>query len=228
MSARLLLAALASGLVACGARAPAAANPLCPPSEMSLAGSAPFTSTAAVFDSSTTLGDFRVAYDLPAGTAFMRQCCLLATTSVRASDTFDISGVPAGTPVALVVECTVEGAVFTAGCGGTGCSGTFGARLTHGTDADERIHSVHLFNGRADFTDVLRLPITIVAGQPERIDVTLYGHRNPGGSHGSEGSSRIRFTGLDPTLTVVSCQGYAAAPVPVRAATWGRLKVAYR
>ena len=226
----LALAALVASLpLALGGRS-AAADPSCPPSEMSFGGSTPFTTTVGVFDTSGTIGygDFHVAYDLPAGTAFMHQFYLRDITYVRASDAFDLMGVPPGTRVDLTVECTVTGAVYTPKCAASGCWGIFGDRLSSGPYADERKHSINLFDGRREFTDVLQIPLSIVAGSPERIDVTLYGYNLGGGNHGVEGTSQLRFITADPAVTVVSCQGYAMAPVPVRPTTWGRLKAIYR
>ena len=237
MTARLfalVLAALVASLPLAVGDHSAAADPSCPPSEMSLAGSAPFTTTAAVFDSSGAIdshGDFHVAYDLPAGTAFMHEFHGYGahpTTYVRASDAFDVVGVPPGTRVDLTVECTVTGAVYTPGCAGAGCWGILEDRLSSASYADERRHVIGLFGGRREFTDVLQIPLSIVAGSPERIHVTLIGYNGPGGNHGVEGTSQPRFLPADPAVTVVSCQGYASAPVPVRPTSWGRLKVSYR
>jgi len=227
----LVLAALAASLPLAVGDHSAAADPYCPPSEMSVPGSAPFTTTAAVFDSSGTLGmygNFHVAYDLPAGTAFLHQYGTFPTTSLRASDAFDLAGVPPGTRVDVTVECTVTGAVYTSGCAATGCYGVFGDRLSSGAYADEREHRISLFVGRREFTDVLRLSLSMVASWPVRIDVTLYGNNSLVGNHGSEGTSQLRFIAADPAVRVVSCQGYGAAPVPVRGTTWGHLKVSYR
>jgi hypothetical protein len=44
----------------------------------------------------------------------------LLHTFVDASDAYDVSGVPPGTPVALTATLSVDGAISTTGCGGSG------------------------------------------------------------------------------------------------------------
>lgn len=220
--------ALLATLAAVASTASARSVP-CPNSEATLVGTTVYP-VAATFDSSATTlaGAGHAAYRLPDGTLSMSQCCALATTSVLAVDAFDASGVAPGTPVAVTVELTVDGSVSTLGCGGSGCSGMYGARILHGTDSTEVIHSEAMFSGSRAFHDVLTLPVTIVAGRPEVIRFLLFGHRNPGGSHASEGTGTYRFPGLPAGVTVTSCQGYPSPSVPARPTSWGRIKLTYR
>jgi hypothetical protein len=96
-----------------------------------------------------------VAYDLRAGTTRMEQCGFLGFTSVRASEAYDVIGVPMGTPVQVTAEYEVNSAVYVNGqCGGSGCCGRVVLRLQQGTAFDERSYSPTLFIGRADFHDV--------------------------------------------------------------------------
>jgi len=208
---------------------PAVAQVACPADSMDLGGYGLFTSDAARFDSSLTyFGTFRVAYDLPAGTVDFSQCCRFFTTYVQATDVYDVSGVPPGTTVSLVVQLTVDGSVSTTLCGGSGCSGTYGAVLTHGSSTDYVTHSPTVYSGSVAFHDVLQLPVMIVAGQPEPITFRLSGQRSPGGSHASEAHGVIGFTGLPPGVGITSCQGYAGTVTPARHTSWGRLKTLYR
>jgi len=208
----------------------ARANPECPQSVMRLNSTSTFTSTEPVFDSLlvTPFGSFRTTYDLLQGTVHMDQCCSLNGAEVTASDLFDLSGVPPGTVVSGTVEFTVDGAVSTTACGGTGCSGSYGAVLRHGDVTDSRSYSIHLFNGREEHHDVLVIPLTLTAGQPERVDFNLWGHRNVGGSHASEATGVYRFRGFGSGVRVVSCQGAGAQVTPVRRPSWGALKAIYR
>lgn len=204
----------------------------CPESDYRLNGSAIVSSADPAADTTWAppgyVGSFRAAWNLPLGTVEMYHCCSLLDTHVWARDAFDVRGVPAGTPVVLTAEFVVDGAVFTDGCGGTGCGGVVGAGLRRGADSTVVEHPTHLFSGRADYHDVLQLPLTIVAGSPETIEYQIWGHRTPGGNHGAEGTGLIRFQGLPPGAVVVSCKGYGQSPTPVRPTTWGRLKSVYR
>jgi len=221
---RTLPVALAALLLAGSALAAPPFGP-CPANEMAFDGGVPFTRTSAVFDTSD--GSNHVAYDLVAGTVFMHQCCFLLTTFVDAFDDYDLVGVAPGTPVPLTVTLTIDGYVKSEGCGGSGCAGMYAVRVRHGATADSIVHSTQTFT-QVNFHDVLTLPVTIVAGTPERIDYQAWGHRNPGGFHSSEANVLVTFAGVPPGAFVVSCQGYGGIVTPTRAATWGRVKVLYR
>lgn len=227
-----LLGAIASGLVALALVPGAVLAQSCPATVFRLNSGATASSTAPVAD--TTLGSpgafdsFRVAWDLRAGSVLMYQCCTMPGASVRAIDAYDLAGVAPGTPIALTAEFVTDGAVFTAGCGGSGCGGVFGAGLRHGGDSTAVLHQVGLFNGRTEFHDVLQLPVTIAAGHPETIQFLLWGQRTPGGSHGAEGRGQVRFAGLPPGVSVVSCKGYGFGPTSVRSTSWGALKIIHR
>jgi hypothetical protein len=75
---------------------------------------------------------------------------------------------------------------------------------------------------------VVQLPFTIVAGQPETLEFEFWARRSPGGSHGTIATGTIRFTGLSPGQSVISCQGFGGQPTPVRRTSWGTLKLIYR
>jgi len=217
----------ALAVLACAAAAsPARAD--CPESDVGLRGVQIVTSAPTYDSTYVYFGTFQAAFDLPAGTLSMYQCCTLLHTWVDTRDAFDVTGVPPGTPVTLTAQLTVDCFVSTTGCGGSGCSGTVIDSLEHGADVDSQVHAVHLFIGREDFHDVLSIPVTIVAGTPEVIRCKIEGYRNPGGSHDSGGSGSIQFVGLPPGVSVISCQGYSSQPTPARKRTWGSLKVTYR
>ena len=222
---RLVFTLVAVCLGTCPGRS-SAAGADCPANQMSFGGSIYFSSSAAVVDTTALLG--HIAYDLVQGFVSMQQCCSLGGVHLDAFDDYDIIGVPNGTPVSLTAVLTVDGAVYTAGCGGTGCGGYYVARLIHGTEVAEAQHSDHLFQGRIEHHDVLSIPLTIIAGQPERLEFKLDGARSPGGSHGSEARGVLSFTGLPAGASVVSCQGFGVGPTPARRSSWGRLKSIYR
>ena len=206
-----------------------AASPFdpCPVNAIGLP-SGSFSVAAAAYDTTTTDGLNHVAYDLVSGTMLMHQCCTLTGAYFDVFDDYDVTGVPAGTPVTVTAALVVDGAVWTDGCGGTGCGGQYGAWLRHAAEGDSVFHSDHLFSGRTEHHDVLQIPVTIIAGTPERIRCTALGRRTPGGNHGSEAACGLTFAGLPPGAAIVSCQGYSGGPTPARSSSWGRVKVLYR
>jgi len=231
MAPRLHALRLAPWLAAAALAGAAPANATCPASSFVLNTSGPFTTTAPTLDSTSTPypgGAFHAAYDLPLGTVSMSQCCSLAGASVDAFDAYDVSGVPSGTPVSFTANFTVDGRVWTDGCGGSGCGGYVGIHVGSGSAFADTTYSIGLFSGSQSFHDVRRLPITMVAGTPVVIDFRLRGARSPGGSHGSSGDGVISFSDLPPGAGIRSCQGYAGAPTPARPMSWGALKTIYR
>lgn len=216
----------------CVAIASAHAADPCPSNEMSITSHPPFTSTAAVYDSSEFYDDvagYRVAYDHPAGTVGIHHCCGLGLTYVTARDRYDVVGVPPGTPVVVVAELDVEGAIISRGCSASGCWGTLGFRLASGASVRESYLTRNLFaEGREPVEGSLMLPVTIVAGQPVTIERQLWARKAAGGNHGAEGIGRLRFAGLPEGVRVVSCQGFGDQSVPTLRRSWGGLKSAYR
>lgn len=198
----------------------------CPASLVTMGGTLSSISTATVFDTTTGLGEAR--WDMGAGSVYMRSYGSLSGVVVDAFDDYDVTGVAPGTPVTVFARLTVDGAIWTAGCGGSGCSGMYQVTFFHGTDSLVVLHSDHMFTGRTDHHDEVLLPLTITAGQPERLEIRAFGRRNPGGAHQSEATCRLTFTGLDEGVGVASCKGFAGTVVPARVSTWGSLKATYR
>ena len=197
----------------------------CPVSNVGLHGLLVVLADAA-FDS--TDGGCSARWDLPNGTVQMSQPGFLNATWAEGVDTFDVTGVPMGTPVALTAQLVVDGSVFTLGCGGTGCTGSLSMRLMSGALVDETSYNLHMFSGSQAVHDVRNLPLTIVAGTPVQIRYQVSGRRGAGGSHGSEGIGRLSFLGAPDGATVVSCQGYSSTAVPARRTSWGAIKTIYR
>lgn len=216
----LALVVLALAAARTGAAAP------CPPSTVTLGVGVSSISTAAVFDTVGMQGECR--WNVPEGVVYLYSAGWLGGPYVDAYDDYDVTGVAIGTPVNLTAELTVDGAVWTAGCGGSGCGGFYSVDFLHGADSLGVLHSDHLFTGRLDHHDVLELPLTITAGQPERLHVRAHGARSPGGAHESEANCVLRFRGLPEGVDVVSCKGFPGMAVPTQPASWGRLKSLYR
>jgi hypothetical protein len=205
---------------------PAGAVVPCPASTIASGPALYLSSSAPVADAAGSAGSGR--WDMPAGLVHMYSTGTLTGIAVDVVDDFDVTGVPSGTPVPLVAELTVDGAVWTDGCGGSGCGGSYSVKLYHGADSLEVLHSDHLFTGRLDHHDVIALPLTIVAGQPERLRIRAYGRRSPGGAHESEANSVLRFTGAPAGVLATSCKGYNPAATPALRRTWGAVKQIYR
>lgn len=216
------LAAIAALALAAGA---ALGDP-CPPSGVRLYTGPVTWNTQAVFDTSDFSGSG--GWDMPAGYVHMYSTGTLAGVVVDMYDDFDVTGVAPGTPVTVQARLSVDGAVWTTGCGGSGCGGMYEVAFWHGTDSLRVLHSDHLFSGRTDHHDELVLPVTITAGTPERLRVYAHGQRTPGGAHQSEAHCRLTFVVQDAAIGVVSCKTYSLAPVPTRPTSWGRLKSLYR
>jgi len=215
-------------LLAAAALAPAAAHAAapCPPSTFSVYGTPTSLNGDAVFDTTTFAGSG--GWDMPAGRVHMYSTGTLGGVTTAVLDDFDVTGVPPGTVVDVLATLTVDGAVWTDGCGGSGCAGWYEVWFRHGSDSLSVKHAVSLFTGRADFHDVIQLLVRITAGQPERLSIRAHGQRSPGGAHPSEATSVLSFSGLAEGVGIVSCKGFAGNAVPVRTNSWGRLKSLYR
>ena len=229
--ALLCLALVTSAWTAAGPP-PAAAAP-CPLSEIQFNLGPVVTSGLAAFDTSLS-ADERLAFDLVAGTLLLRhpnfELVGNSSTHVRASDAFDVVGVTPGTPVSLVAEFSVDGAVWTPACGGSGCWGNLFISIAQGGVSATQYAQVNIFTGQPPRPVhlVARLPVELVAGQPVVLDFLIAGSESAGGNHFVIGGGAYRFVEAPPGVVVVSCQGYAAGSTPARAASWGRVKATYR
>ena len=224
--ALLITVALASGMLVGTGRAAT-----CPESHASMKNQGTATLVAAIFDSTVDdpLGPYHVSFNLVQGVASMRQPGCLCGAWVEAADAFDVTGVPAGTPVPLTVRFTVDGSIFTLGCGGSGCAGSIDTRLSCGGLVSENFIQRPVFLGSVPVHDERTIALTLTAGSPATILYYLHGQRSVGGEHGTEATGHITFEGLPVGITVVSCQGYSSgAPTPARRTSWGQIKAHYR
>jgi hypothetical protein len=218
-----------------GAAAVAHAQSLpCPNSEVQLGDSNVADYTSAALDTSHTYptGTYRAAYNLLTGALHFEKPLTsnFGHPFVIASDRYDIAGPAPGTIVPLTVEFDVNGYVESAGdCGGSGCSGFFGARMfKDGVTVVDQSVSVG-FTGRADLIQALQFPTSITVGQPTVIQFQLYYFVQAGGDHyGGIGDGAFHFTGLPAGAALISCQGFGGLPTEARHASWGKLKTIYR
>jgi hypothetical protein len=222
---------LLNALLVVPARAHAGAS--CPGSTVELSGGGAATYYVASLDTSLSVGgQFHVDYHLVTGTLDMDQNRSVAMTYVRASDAYDVAGVPAGTPVPVTATFNVHSDIYTdTGCGDPNCAGYVDMQIQHGVDVADQNHTLGpppLGPNSATYADLLRLPMTIVAGQPEVVTFLLLGRFLPGGNEASDAHGVIGFTGLPAGASIVSCQGFSMGVTPTRHESWGRLKSIYR
>jgi hypothetical protein len=206
----------------------------CPNSEVQLGDSNVADYATAALDTSHTYptGTYRAAYNLLAGTLHIEKPLTsnFGYPYMIASDRYDIAGLAPGTIVPLTVAFDVNGYVQSAGdCGGSGCSGFFGARMfKDGVTVVDQSVSVG-FTGRADLVQALKFPTSITVGQPSEIQFQLYYFVQAGGDHyGGIGDGAFHFTGLRAGAAMVSCQGFGGSPTAAHRGSWGALKTIYR
>ena len=208
----IIVRALAAALVL-GLAAPMLAAAPCPLNQILVTG-APGSSDTNLPADSRVGALASAAYDIPAGT--LRAAAGASDTdqgyaTLIVQDEFHLVGLAPGTPVALVAHL-----------GGTGVS------------AHVEIHDAYDHAAANDFDPTVRstmdltLDLAVVSDRPfiVQYDLAVSG----GGIYGSDGANlRFSFTGVPPGVAVVSCNGYVSeSTVPVRRATWGRLKSRYR
>jgi hypothetical protein len=149
------------------------------------------------------------------------------TASVRVVETFNVIGVSPGTPVAAEIEFQLDGQVGQS-CGGSGCGVPYGGALAVGPDsvaADANLSGPS--PGVRTLAVTLHLPVTFVAGTPQRAEFFFGYGTGPGagGAH-AEGTGAYRVTGLPPGVHAVTCPGGDVTPAKRR--SWGALKTLYR
>ena len=151
----------------------------------------------------------------------------LAPTVITARDRFDVTGVPPGTPVDVMLWIHIDGYAYTDGCSGTGCCGQLAATLRAFPDTATVTFIGHTFQGRADFTGDVVLPISLVAGTPRDLEAEMYARRCSGGAHTVTATGHVSFVGLPTGAVIVSCKGWGTA-TPALRRSWGELKTIYR
>jgi len=207
--------------------APASAAAGCPASIVTLSyANGPFSTTADVYDSSdaTPYYPAHVALDrlrgsLSVGGSSGGRFLVM----VRVVDSFDVTGLPPGTPVKTTLELRPTGQATS--CNGHGCGATFVGVVRAGTDSVVADMSGE-FGWTRSLPALMSLPLTLVAGSPAEAQLAVSYATGPGGGGTIDVSATWGFTGLPPGARVVSCTG--GDLTPARGATWGALKIRYR
>ena len=222
-----LFAAASIAVILVG-RGAAIADP-CPSSVVQLdryAGASPFYVDALTYDSTFT--NVRVTFD--------RTQAVMSLTgssggrmkgSARVVETFDVVGVPPGTPVDATMEFRLDG-WSDQNCGGSGCGVLLEGWLASGTDstaADANLYGPTL--GRRFVATTLTLPVTFVAGSPIQAQFFLTFGTGPGQVAAQvELLASYAVSGLPAGVRAVTCAGEDVTPV--RRTSWGRLKTSFR
>jgi len=212
--------------------APAAAQ--CPGALVQLERIAPtpsFPVASATYDSTATyyLAEFaHVAFDrYTSSFAMDTQVGGRMNARLRLLETFDVTGVPPGTPVNTTLQLHLDGWAEEY-CGGSGCGMAYEAWLVAGTDSvlgDATIPGPG--SSRKTLVTTLELPVTIVAGTPYPVQFALWFGTGPGQSDAkSHMVAHYSLSGLPAGAEVVSCTGTQVTPV--HTSSWGSLKVRYR
>jgi hypothetical protein len=183
---------------------------------------AAFDTTIVNSDSDTT----RVGFDHRVGRLTLRAIGRV-WAGERVRERFDVSGVPAGTPVAATIVFALEGDVLNS-CGGGGCGAYFTATLA--TTADSVIADGSM-SGPCDsctrrLNTTLTLPVTITSGTPVEVTFAMLYHTTNVGWGRASVTGAYGVSGLPPGVNAVACSG--ADLTPVRRSTWGGLKLRYR
>src|SRR5262245_35716756 len=118
----------------------------CPESRLLFPSLGPLTTVAPTFDVTSPDGG-RIQGDHTIGQFSLHHSGSLAQTVIAASDRFDVSGVPPGTPVPMTFRLHITGWTYTDGCGGTGCCGYLGASIRAGSDSATIDLTGHTFGG---------------------------------------------------------------------------------
>jgi len=191
---------------------------------------APFATHAFVYDTTIVLDSLnwvRVQFDRYAGhVEFSTKTSRRATASSRIVETFDVAGVPPGTPVDAVLVFRLDGWVQQT-CGGSGCGHTLEGVLAVDSDSARAGGFFRPSPGRIPFAATLSLPIHLVAGTPVEAHFVLSYVTNVGAGEGSSEAIGDYFvTGLPPGVRAIACPG--GDVTPTRRSTWGALKRIYR
>ena len=215
----------------------ATAGPSCPGSQEQVFGGPVLTYALSGHDTTGCsppcylLGPgFKLDWSLLGGELEVYQSASTGITMVKGSDAYDVLGVPVGTPVSVVATFTVhhivEGNVN--GCADPDCAAWVDAQIQHGAGVVDQSHTSSPSPSHATYTDVLTLPLTIVAGHPETISWTLAGRHLAQGSGYTDSIGDIAFANVPRWAQVYSCWFDPTGPTPARPTTWGRLKSIYR
>jgi hypothetical protein len=216
---------------ACPVVASAAA---CPQGEAYLVGPASVGFDASEFDTvaiepGTSFVTASVACDLAAGTMSAYSGGLYPDhTWLVARDAFDVTGIAAGTPVAVLVELVADGTMNSPGCGGSGCAAGATGWITSGAQSANASDGGQMFGPASRPLHLaVQLPVTIVAGTPRTIEFKLEVGRAAGGDHNVTIAGAYHLT-APAGVSLVSCHGLAQSPTPAHTASWGTVKAAYR
>jgi hypothetical protein len=184
------------------------------------------TGTVTYSDGASPSNSARCIYDLHLGTA-EAHTTNTAHALTDAADRYVVNGAPAGTPVSLTVRLNVTG--FTQTSCFVSCSF---ARLSVSV-ADSGGASISYATPSFPGTSVaqtLDLPLTKLAGQPFRINWSIYAISASADFRPGTADGKATLSFMVPAgMTIGSCSGYVGSVVTASTpASWGTLKIRYR
>jgi len=208
--------------------APAAAD--CPPSPVGCNLDASETQDAIYStscDGPTTL-DVSIPAGTFAGSAWLPTVAINRRAVFALRDQFTVTGLPAGTPIALKLRLHVTMESF-AGGGPGDFAGFFLKPRAFPQLVGETYPEKGWGSNESSVvaTDSLDMVLQRTAGTPIGMEIVFdlvaqafcY----------ARAQASFEFVNLPPGVTVTSCHGYLQEPpVPARLASWGRVKAAYR
>lgn len=215
---------------------PIPASSQCPVNTISLEA----RSTGAFLSSTNPTGS--KFHDNAGATAYGSWNLVTGITKVSASatargttnthDTYQITGLPAGTPVTFQANLEITGSL-SAFVGSAGAFFTIregasnSATYTNGVSASTPPHTASIFT-------TLTVTISTTVGTPVDLFVLSQAQATEGGgadfgsfTPGTNGA-RVYFSGFPPGATITSCQGFSQFfPTPVVTTTWGAIKAGH-
>jgi len=163
------------------------------------------------------VGGETAEYDLVAGKMTGSYWAIVdaSVSLLSLADNYTLEGLPAGTPVSIVIELDVQASASGSGRYGISLQGPDGIIVSHGGDLG--------WSGTVHVTEA------VSAGQPFEV------HFHMGASSLTNGimskasaAATLHFSNLPQGTSIVSCQGFRQDAVPVHPQSWGSVKAFYR
>lgn len=182
--------------------------------------------------STSCAGGTTMNYDIPAGTyggsAWLPTVAHNRRAAFLFRDQFTVTGLPAGTPIALKLRLHVSMESFAGGGPGDFAGFILKPHAFPGVAGESYPEKSWGSNDASvAATDSLDLVLSRTAGVPIGMEI-LFDLVAQAFCY-ARAQVSFEFVDLPPGVTVTSCHGYLQdQPVPARTASWGRVKAAYR
>jgi hypothetical protein len=174
----------------------------------------------------------KASYDLRTGHIFVSCAYYVAQgPEVQTNDLYTVVGLTPGTPLTFRAQLVLSGRHD----GSCSPSGNCNYGVVSASLVESPSNRVDYFSSSGSgflFNAILSLPIQRAAGETFRLSIdalaAVYDY-NPASIGSAKMDVQLRFVDLPVGAVVTSCQGFREDTfVPVRRASWGRLKALYR